>query len=393
MKLLNTEKIKSELEEKIALNPMPTFSRTLYDMKRDEKPNQIKSVIDKQKPSLPKSRIDDSDMSKALDKADRSIASQKEGKDKSSEKVLGKINPIKLPTQESLYLKPPSIGKFSGADPVPKSESCFEDWKLEVESIIEMKVYHDISIAQAIRKSLTGQARSVLQAMGPKAKPEQMISHLESIFGNVASGEAVLQEFYTAEQGQDESTVDWGLRLENVQQRAIEKNHVTGEKHEILKSKFWRSLYNQDLKNAIKMYKESIHDFEGFRKKVREDENEMKKVVTRQTDQRQNKGSQAAQHQPVINVSEDQVEVLKNLVERMTSLEQNYQQRYQCYGRGQKRGRSGRGHGRGGRGRGGNNYEEGQGLESDKKEDTDQNQSANQNPSGLNSTKCPSQGR
>ena len=290
-------------------------------------------------------------------------------------------------------MKPPSIGKFSGADPVPKSESCFEDWKLEVESIIEMKVYHDISIAQAIRKSLTGQARSVLQAMGPKAKPEQMISRLESIFGNVASGEAVLQEFYTAEQRQDASTVDWGLRLENVLQRAIEKNHVTGDQNEMLKSKFWRSLYNQDLKNATKMYKESIRDFEGFRKKVREEEYEMKKVVTRQTDQRQNKGRQAAQHQPVINVSEDQVEVLKDLVERMTSLEQNYQQRYQGYGRGQKRGRRGRGHGRRGRGRGGENYEEGQGLESDKKKDTDQNQSANQNPSGLNSKKSPSQGR
>ena len=73
-KFLTTEKIKSEVEEKIALNSMPTYSRTLYDMKRDEKPNQIESVIDKQKPSLPKSRMNETDTSKALDKADRSIA-------------------------------------------------------------------------------------------------------------------------------------------------------------------------------------------------------------------------------------------------------------------------------------------------------------------------------
>ena len=126
-KLLSTENIKSEAEDKIALNSMPTYSRTLYDMKRDEKPNQIRSVIDKQKPSLPKSRMDETDMSKALDKADRSIASQKEGKDKRSENVIGEINPIELPAQESLYLKPPSIGKYSGADPIPKSESCFVD--------------------------------------------------------------------------------------------------------------------------------------------------------------------------------------------------------------------------------------------------------------------------
>ena len=88
-KLLTTERIKSEVEDKIALKPMPTYSRTQYDTKIDEKPDHIESVIDKQKPSLPKSRMDETDLSKALDKAERSIASQKEGKDKSAETVLG----------------------------------------------------------------------------------------------------------------------------------------------------------------------------------------------------------------------------------------------------------------------------------------------------------------
>ena len=46
--------------------------------------------------------------------------------------------------------------------------------------------------------------------MGPKATSRQILSRLQSIFGNVASGEAIMQEFYTAEQRFDESTVDWG---------------------------------------------------------------------------------------------------------------------------------------------------------------------------------------
>ena len=69
-----------------------------------------------------------------------------------------------------------------------------------------------MSIAQAIRKSLAGHAKSVLQAMGPKAKPLEMVNRLESTFGQVASGEAVLQEFYTADQRSDESLVDWGTQ-------------------------------------------------------------------------------------------------------------------------------------------------------------------------------------
>ena len=116
---------------------------------------------------------------------------------------------------------------------------------------------------KAFRFSIKSFLRECASGYGSLSKTEQMISRLVSIFGNVVNGESVLQEFYTAEQRQDESTVDWGLRLENVLQRAIEKKHETGDKNEMLKSKFGRSLYNQDLKNATKMYKESIHDFKG----------------------------------------------------------------------------------------------------------------------------------
>ena len=52
-------------------------------------------------------------------------------------------------------------------------------------------------IAQAIRKSLLGQAKRVLLLIGEKATVTEIMDRLEGVFGNVASGQSVLQEFYT----------------------------------------------------------------------------------------------------------------------------------------------------------------------------------------------------
>lgn len=234
--------------------------------------------------------------------------------------------PIK-PTQEGFYLKP-YVGIFSGTEPRPKSESSFEDLKLEVESLIAAKIYPDVSISQAIRKSLRGQAKKVLLNMSPSAKPLEIIRKIENVFGNVASGEAVLQEFYTAEQSSEESVADWGLRLEDILQKAIDKGHVAeNSKNEMLRSKFWRSLYSQDLKNATKIYHETIKEFEELRKKVRAEEYEMKTGSSKvQTDVRQKQVKQVAQHQPVIKEQDEQINLLKSLMEKMTVMEKDIQQ-------------------------------------------------------------------
>ena len=76
----------------------------------------------------------------------------------------------------------------------------------------------------------------------------------ESVFGNVARGVSVLQEFYTATQRPDESIALWGIRIEEIVQKAIEKGHVTLlQKNNMLKTKFWRSLYNTELKNDTRV--------------------------------------------------------------------------------------------------------------------------------------------
>ena len=119
---------------------------------------QINAVVGpnnkKRKVTKPWFLLAPSTSSQLSDTATRSIALQREGKDTSKENDIGETNTVRPSVYD--YGKVPTISKFSGSTPVPKSESSFEDWKLEVESLIEMNMYPDIAIAQNIRRSLVG---------------------------------------------------------------------------------------------------------------------------------------------------------------------------------------------------------------------------------------------
>ena len=159
---------------------------------------------------------------------------------------------------------------------------------------------------------MKGQARKALSTLDPLTNSDGIISKLESLFGNVASGLSILQEFFTAAQNSDETVTMWGLRIEEILQRAIEKGEVPSERrNHLLKDKFWRSLHNFDLKIATKVYFDKITDFEVLRSKVREEERELKthKITVEKTYPNSNQTVKAPenkietsgdpQHQPV----------------------------------------------------------------------------------------------
>ncbi len=72
-------------------------------------------------------------------------------------------------------------------------------------------MHPDYKVAQAIRKSLRGQAKRALIPLGTTTTVDEMVNKLETIFGNVASGESVLQTFYLASQRSDESVAAGGF--------------------------------------------------------------------------------------------------------------------------------------------------------------------------------------
>ena len=75
------------------------------------------------------------------------------------------------------------------------------------------------------------------------------------MFGNVATAASIMQEFYTAAQKADESVTLWGIRIEQIVQRAVEKGYITHEqKDTMLKDRFWWYLRNVDLGNTSKIH-------------------------------------------------------------------------------------------------------------------------------------------
>ena len=249
------------------------------------------------------------------------------------EEEVPKVTNVSTFTSQSKQEEPDGhIGKayvspFSGTQPTPKHENTFEVWRLEVKSLMSRGCYSDIAIVQAIWKSLRGQARNVLFTLGSSAKAVDILERLESVYGNVASGEAVLQEFYTVHQEEEESVTDWGLRLEQILQRAIEKGHVTEErKDQMLRDKFWRSLYNQDLKNATKIYHQSVLSFDKLQRKVRAEEYEMQDSIARHQQPVRKEKRTKAQHNPQLTEMDDQLEFLRKINENISRMDRDIQQ-------------------------------------------------------------------
>ena len=174
---------------------------------------------------------------------------------------------------DTLHFVKPYITPFSGIDPVPKNESSFEDWRVEIRSLIESGEFSDYEVAQLIRNSLKLPAKKAVFTLGSSATSKDIIEKLQNVFGNVASGESVLTEFYTSAQKSDESVTMWGMRLEEIVQRGIEKGQIELEKRdEMLRTRFWRYLYNKELQNATVVYFDQIKNFDQLRSKVRSEE-------------------------------------------------------------------------------------------------------------------------
>ena len=121
---------------------------------------------------------------------------------------------------------------------------------------------------------MKGQAKQILMPLGTAVTIEQTLNKLEAVFGNVATVDSVMQEFYTAAPNQGETVTAWSLRFENIVQKAVRKGHVRKEKKDKkLRDRFWNYLRNDRLKNATRTKKEKLTNFEDLRRAVREENN------------------------------------------------------------------------------------------------------------------------
>ena len=112
----------------------------------------------------------------------------------------------------TLFIKP-YISQFSGVDPIAKNESSFEAWKLEIKSLRKSNIFPKYLITQSIRNSLKPPERNTLLTLKPLASSDDILVKQDNVFGNLASGQSILQEFYIAVQQPVESVTMWSLRL------------------------------------------------------------------------------------------------------------------------------------------------------------------------------------
>lgn len=186
------ERMKSELEMELMEGANSHVKQEHPKRMGDTKPKQIdtdRQEVYKLKDDKDSAlKINKSIKSLKVDKMQESFTSNIKTDSRSEEKDLGQKvskvsttkNLVRPKEHEGFHMKP-YIGTFSGSEPKPKNESSFEDFKLEVESLIATEIYSDVSIAQAIRKALKGQAKKVLLTMGPLAKPSDMVNRIESV--------------------------------------------------------------------------------------------------------------------------------------------------------------------------------------------------------------------
>ena len=114
----------------------------------------------------------------------------------------------------------PKVSCFSGDS--SKQDTSYDLWRYEVDCLIKEK-YSEEAIAQAIRRSLRGDAGKVAMRLGPEAKVDDILDKMESVFGSLERGEKVLEEFYSSRQRKDEDSMAWICRLEEIFRKAVIK--------------------------------------------------------------------------------------------------------------------------------------------------------------------------
>ena len=169
-----------------------------------------------------------------------------------------KINPTpdsSSNTNHTLMAGPPRLSTFSGES--GKGDVSFDQWKLEVKGLIKDQLNLPSVIVQSVRRSLRGTAADVLRTLGEDITAETVIEILTRIFGNILPPETLLEQFYSAKQGESEKVAGWACRLDDLvaklqDRQDKDKPLVSADVAQtMVRTKFFSGLRPGTVKNAI----------------------------------------------------------------------------------------------------------------------------------------------
>ena len=156
-------------------------------------------------------------------------------------------------------LEVPKLPYFSGK--VEPNGTPYDVWRYDVECLQSNREYSEDMIAEAIRRSLKGDAAMVMVRLGSKASRMELLMKLDGLYGNVATESSLLTQFYAANQREGEDIAAWSLRLENLIQKVQDQGLISaGTRKEMLRTKIWTGLTNEELKHATRHRYDTIRD-------------------------------------------------------------------------------------------------------------------------------------
>ena len=150
-----------------------------------------------------------------------------------------------------------------------KGEATYAQWVYEVKCLLIEKTHKPEALAQAIRRSLCGEASNLVRRLGIGATIPEILEKFESVYGEVDTKEHLLAKFYSAKQEENEDVTKWSCRLEDILSTAVERKMIEPTKvNEMLRNMFWQGL--KPALEDISGYKfEKITNFDKLRVEIR----------------------------------------------------------------------------------------------------------------------------
>ena len=106
----------------------------------------------------------------------------------------------------------PKLSAFSGER--AKGELSFEQWSYELQTL--RKTYSDSALREGIQHSLRGAAADTVRNLGPDVPLDTIIKKFTIVYGNVKSFDLLMQNFYHADQREEESIPSFATQMEGL---------------------------------------------------------------------------------------------------------------------------------------------------------------------------------
>lgn len=182
------------------------------------------------------------------------------------------VNPplITPPPGLTAFVQYPKIIFFSGDD----KDAPYQQWRNEVKCLIR-EGHTNANILQGIRRSVKGTAAEVLLNLGEDVTPISILHKFDIIFGVAHSTEALLEEYYTAHQKENEKVVVWGCRLESLQNKILKRGYSSTNLTHMLRQRFWSGLRDEHIKAALRHKLDANFTFDQLLSSAREVELEV----------------------------------------------------------------------------------------------------------------------